>query len=118
MHPLLIVFLQTLIHILGTYLSSLSLNPRLTTLSESEPHPTFKNLMLTLSHRLHDAAMQMHNQTKRYKVRLKEWKRKEVAKGRRPSEVDRSVPEVVREMDNFQDPQLSSRRPLVSDVFR
>ncbi|THU97825.1 peptidase C14 [Dendrothele bispora CBS 962.96] len=72
-----------------------------------QSHPSFAQLMTTLSHDIHKAAVGMHQQTKGYKREMKLWrKEKNKAKSRSTSDTNGL------EMTNFQNPELSSRKPL------
>ncbi|KAK7447389.1 hypothetical protein VKT23_014099 [Stygiomarasmius scandens] len=72
-----------------------------------QTHPSLAHLMAGISHDLHKSAVDMHRQTKAYK---KSWvdyrKKKKLAKPRTASDTHGL------EMNNFQNPELSSRKPL------
>ncbi|KAK0200469.1 caspase domain-containing protein [Desarmillaria ectypa] len=76
---------------------------------KKDPHPSLKDLMTNVSHEVHKAALNLHKDVKTYKKRVKEWRR---AKERLGQKVVSMSDDLVLEMDNFQDPQLSSHRPL------
>jgi len=65
------------------------------------------------SHDLHRYYLRLHSMSRDYKKQVKERNAKMAAKGRSDRMV---VPQDV-EMDNFQDPQISSSRPLVRIFF-
>ncbi|THU97812.1 hypothetical protein K435DRAFT_887339 [Dendrothele bispora CBS 962.96] len=72
-----------------------------------QSHPSFAQLMTTLSHDLHKAAVGMHQETKEYKRGMKLWrKEKNKAKLRSTSDTNGL------KMTNFQNPKLSSQKPL------
>ncbi|KAF9025008.1 hypothetical protein BDZ89DRAFT_1068647 [Hymenopellis radicata] len=66
------------------------------------PNPLLKDLMLCISHELHKSAINLHDGAKKYKKSMKEYPRRG---GEQPA--------VSTDMNNFQDPQLSSHQPLV-----
>ncbi|ESK89580.1 hypothetical protein Moror_8651 [Moniliophthora roreri MCA 2997] len=83
-----------------------SISQALVQLLREDPHPTFKDLMLKVSHTIHDGSLQMHQGTKAYKRARERWR---LRKGRkRPPDGDTKG----LEMNNFQDPQLSSDKPI------
>ncbi|PBK79241.1 hypothetical protein ARMGADRAFT_1021622, partial [Armillaria gallica] len=74
---------------------------------KNDPHPSLKDLMTNVSHEVHKASLNMHSRIKTYKKDLKEWHRRSC------TEAAVSVSDTVAlEMTNFQDPQLSSHKPL------
>ncbi|KIK68515.1 hypothetical protein GYMLUDRAFT_721648 [Collybiopsis luxurians FD-317 M1] len=78
--------------------------------AERDPNPTLKDLMVTISHKLHTAAIQAHTETKKYKKKVVKFRKKH-PESRKPSNGDTDG----LNMNNFQDPQLSSARPLDMD---
>ncbi|KAK0433728.1 caspase domain-containing protein [Armillaria borealis] len=74
---------------------------------KKDPHPSLKDLMTNVSHEVHKAALNLHRDVKTYKKNMKKWRR---AVG--PKAAVSVSDDVVLEMDNFQDPQLSSHKPL------
>ncbi|KAK0432558.1 caspase domain-containing protein [Armillaria borealis] len=74
---------------------------------KNDPHPSLKDLMTNVSHEVHKASLNLQSVVKTYKKDLKEWRR------HRGTETAVSVSDaVVLEMDNFQDPELCSHKPL------
>ncbi|KAF9078751.1 caspase domain-containing protein [Rhodocollybia butyracea] len=88
-----------------------SMSQMLVEILKQDPHPTLKDLMVTVSHRLHDAAVMAHSQTKLYKKRVVQFREKHPEKSKARSDGDTSG----LNLNDFQDPQLSSRRPLNMD---
>ncbi|KAJ4490169.1 caspase domain-containing protein [Lentinula aciculospora] len=84
-----------------------SMTQRLVEILKKDPHPTMSDLMVTISHKLHDAAMKAHTQTKDFKNRAVRHRKKHPEKCY-PQEGDTEG----LNLNDFQDPQLSSRRPL------
>ncbi|KAF9496482.1 peptidase C14 [Pleurotus eryngii] len=82
-----------------------------------DPNPSYQKLMVLLSHKLHDLSMKVHSSSKQWKTDVKTWRAKQEAKGRVFS---RSASDgMTLETQNFQDPQLSSHKPLdMNDTFR
>ncbi|KAE9407937.1 hypothetical protein BT96DRAFT_986166 [Gymnopus androsaceus JB14] len=85
-----------------------SMTQMLVEILKQDPHPTLKDLMITVSHKLHDAALQAHTKTKHYKNQMVCFRKKHPDKARARSNGDT----FGLNMNNFQDPQLSSQRPL------
>ncbi|KAK0421726.1 caspase domain-containing protein [Armillaria borealis] len=84
-----------------------SMTQALIDILKKDPHPSLKDLMTNVSHEVHKASLNLHSIVKTFKKDLKKWNRD------RGPEAAVSVPDdVVLEMDNFQDPQLSSHKPL------
>jgi metacaspase-1 len=73
------------------------------------PNPTFRNLMLNLSHRMHRAMLPRHQQSRAYKKYKEKWIRK-YPHDTRGIEALAKTPD----MTNFINPQMASPRPLVS----
>ncbi|KAJ2922977.1 hypothetical protein H1R20_g14131, partial [Candolleomyces eurysporus] len=69
-------------------------------------HPTLHDLLLNVSHDLHALYLDIHAKSRDYKKKARLANLKLLAKGRRAR-----TPEQV-EMDNFQNPQISSLYPL------
>ncbi|KAF9025000.1 hypothetical protein BDZ89DRAFT_1040794 [Hymenopellis radicata] len=65
------------------------------------PNPSLKDLMLCVSHERHKSAIDVHDEAKKYKKAMQEYWRRGGEK-----------PGVQTEVNNFQDPQLSSHQPL------
>ncbi|KAE9407925.1 hypothetical protein BT96DRAFT_986155 [Gymnopus androsaceus JB14] len=53
-----------------------SMTQMLVEILKQDPHPTLKDLMVTVSHKLHDAALQAHTQTKDYKNKVVRYRKK------------------------------------------
>jgi hypothetical protein len=96
--------------------------------TERDPHPTFKDLLTHVSHGLHKMTVPFHQQARTYRKNVKLWQRHQNMTKRQSNSTDdvaankkkrrqkktKAVSEgFVLEMDNFQNPQLSSHRPLV-----
>jgi len=79
---------------------------------ETDPHPTLRNLLTRVSHELHKLYFQLHRHAVDYRKDIKELNQKRVAKGLEPLR----APSFMPEMDNFQDPEMSSHRPLAKDA--
>ncbi|KAF8913510.1 caspase domain-containing protein [Mucidula mucida] len=71
------------------------------TLGGKNPNPSLRDLILRVSHELHKCSLVAHDAAKQYSKEVREY-RKRGGKG----------PTVPVDMNNFQDPQLSSLRPL------
>ncbi|KAF8903597.1 peptidase C14, caspase domain-containing protein [Mucidula mucida] len=78
-----------------------SMTTALVQILKENPNPSLKDLMLRVSHELHKSAINVHDGAKKYKKNMKEYRRRG---GKQPA--------VPTDMDNFQDPQLSSHQPL------
>jgi len=72
---------------------------------KNDPNPSLKDLLTLVSHDIHSFYLSLHDSAKTYKEQMKIYNSKRRA-GKEPKKV-RSV-----EMDNFQDPQISSPQPL------
>ncbi|KAI3606425.1 metacaspase pca1 [Moniliophthora roreri] len=83
-----------------------SMTQSLVEILSKDPNPTFKDLMLKVSHTMHDRLLQIHQETKAYKKTRKLWRLRK--KRKRSTDGDTKG----LEMTNFQDPQLSSQKPL------
>ncbi|KAJ3994394.1 peptidase C14, caspase domain-containing protein [Lentinula boryana] len=85
-----------------------SMTQRLVEILKQDPHPTMGDLMITISHKLHDAAIKAHTQTKQYKNKVLRYRKRNPGKYELPEEGDTDG----LNLNDFQDPQLSSRKPL------
>jgi len=74
-----------------------------------DPHASLKHIMTTISHEMHTLYMELHDMSRNYKGKVKETNLARKNKGKGPLK-RRTV-----EMDNFQDPQISSHFPLDMD---
>ncbi|KAL0060221.1 hypothetical protein AAF712_012976 [Marasmius tenuissimus] len=74
-----------------------------------DPHPTLSDFMIKLSHTMHDRYLHMHRVNKEYKQRKKRWRSKKSRKASPEGDTNGA------EISNFQDPQLSSHKPLDMD---
>jgi len=72
-----------------------------------DPHPTMAELMKSLSHDLHKFYVHFHPASREYRKQVRRINKKRIAKGLKPQTLDTPP-----EMDNFQDPQLSSPVPI------
>jgi len=81
-----------------------SITMELITILRDNPHPSLKNLMLRLSHQTHERCLEVHQSTRQYKKILQGIARSGVR-----------VDSFGGDMDNFQDPQLASHKPLDMD---
>lgn len=86
-----------------------SMTQALIEILKKDPHPSLKDLMTNVSHEVHKAALNLHKNVKTYKKSMKEWRKNMERLGQKATV---SVSDSVLEMDNFQDPQLSSHKPL------
>ncbi|KIY68186.1 hypothetical protein CYLTODRAFT_374758 [Cylindrobasidium torrendii FP15055 ss-10] len=84
--------------------SGASMSSALVSILSSSPNPTLTELMGNVSREMHRRALDLHIRGKKYK---KEWKLYKRRGGKR-----KNAAAAVVEIDNFQDPQLSSLRPL------
>ncbi|KAJ3843461.1 peptidase C14, caspase domain-containing protein [Lentinula raphanica] len=84
-----------------------SMTQRLVEILKQDPHPTMSDLMVTISHKLHDAAIKAHTQTKKYKNKAVLYRKKH-PDSIPPEEGDTEG----LNLNDFQDPQLSSQNPL------
>jgi len=87
-----------------------SMTEALIRILRKNPHPSLKSLLTDVSHALHDAALLRHRETRTYKKKLKMFKRSR----KRPVAVVTSQDGF--EMNNFQDPELASHKPLDMDA--
>ncbi|KAG6811515.1 hypothetical protein H0H92_007069 [Tricholoma furcatifolium] len=76
--------------------------------AELDPHPPLFDLLRDVSHKLHGFYLRLHGGARAHRKKIREVNKLRVAKGLRP----RPIPADPPEMDNFQDPQLSSHRPV------
>jgi metacaspase-1 len=84
-----------------------SMTQMLVEILKKDPNPTLKDLMVTVSHKLHNAAMSAHAQTKMYKKKMVRHR------ARNPGKRKRTLGDTYGlNMNEFQDPQLSSTKPL------
>lgn len=86
--------------------SGSSMTQALIALLKKDPNPSLRDLLTNVSHDLHRYYLRLHTMSRDYKKQVKAKNAKLAAKGRSVM-----VPQEV-EMDNFQDPQISSSRPL------
>ncbi|KIY68181.1 hypothetical protein CYLTODRAFT_489998 [Cylindrobasidium torrendii FP15055 ss-10] len=82
-----------------------SMSTALVDILSGNPNPTLSELMSLLSVRMHSHALKRHLEWKDYKQRWKAY----LSKGGKRKSVKSTQPQ---DIDNFQDPQLSSIRPL------
>ncbi|KAK1223551.1 hypothetical protein PQX77_013573 [Marasmius sp. AFHP31] len=75
-------------------------------LLSKDPHPTLNDFMMKLSHTMHDRYLHMHRANKAFKQRRKRWRLKKSQKASPEGDTNGA------EISNFQDPQLSSHKPL------
>ncbi|KAL0065192.1 hypothetical protein AAF712_007862 [Marasmius tenuissimus] len=73
---------------------------------ETDPHPTLKDFMLNLSHDMHRKLLHIHSANKEYKKKKKRWRLKHCRTLSPRGDTNGA------EISNFQDPQLSSHKPL------
>ncbi|KAF9259602.1 kinase-like protein [Marasmius fiardii PR-910] len=91
-------------------LSGTSMTQSLVEILRIDPHPTLKEFMTGLSHAMHDRLLRMHEAKMEYKKARKWWR---IGRGKKaPPEAD---PRGRMELNNFQDPQMSSHKPLDMD---
>ncbi|KIM40751.1 hypothetical protein M413DRAFT_167260 [Hebeloma cylindrosporum] len=83
-----------------------SMSQILVKLLTSNPHPTYQDLMTLVSHEIHAFYLDLHSKSRDYKKRIRAKNAKEIEQGRKPTQG------LAVEMNNFQNPQLSSDRPL------
>ncbi|KAG7094584.1 hypothetical protein E1B28_005410 [Marasmius oreades] len=88
-------------------LSGASMTQALAEILSADPHPTLNDFMTKLSHTLHDRLMRMHEANMQYKKKKKWWRK---IKGRKAPPEGDTKGEL--EINNFQDPQISSHKPL------
>ncbi|KAF5338171.1 hypothetical protein D9758_014725 [Tetrapyrgos nigripes] len=74
-----------------------------------QTHPSMEVLMTNISHELHKAAVVMHSKTKTYKKLVVNYRKK---KNQQPRPRGSTSDTHGLEMNNFQNPELSSRKPL------
>jgi hypothetical protein len=87
-----------------------SITMELIKILRGNPHPSLKDLMLRLSHRTHERCLQVHQSTRQYK---QFWREQQAIQGAAP--LNCLADSFCGEMDNFQDPQLASHKPLNMD---
>ncbi|KAF4618638.1 hypothetical protein D9613_009839 [Agrocybe pediades] len=83
-----------------------TLTQSLVRILEKDPHLTFDDLMTLVSHDIHSYYVDLHSRARDYRKKVRLANNEKVKKGQKP----RPGKEV--EMNNFQNPQLSSERPL------
>lgn len=83
-----------------------SMTKALINILSANPHPTLRDLLSQVAHALHRLYLGLHEHAREYRKQLKEVNRKRAAKGLLPLSPEKP------EMDNFQDPQMSSHQPL------
>ncbi|KAJ8482781.1 hypothetical protein ONZ45_g14829 [Pleurotus djamor] len=79
-----------------------SLTSALITILKTDPKPTYHHIMTSLNHHFHSLLLQIHEAHKKAHD----------ARGKRRKNRRKKKNSPVWEMDNFQDPQLSSHLPL------
>jgi len=92
-----------------------SMTQVLVELLRKDPNPTLQNFMTCLSHTLHDRLLKIHTMNKNYYKERKLWWEKltPLKKKRKARNLEAEAAALASlEMSNFQDPQLSSDRPL------
>jgi len=89
--------------------SGASMTQALIRLLNEDPEPSFKKLLTRVSHDLHRSYVKLHYQAREYKKQYHTYAEK-ARKNNRPMREPQEV-----EMNNFQDPQLSSLYPLNMD---
>ncbi|GLB42506.1 putative to MEROPS cysteine peptidase family C14 [Lyophyllum shimeji] len=91
-----------------------SMTQALIDILKSDPHPKLISLMANISHQLHGFYLKLHSHARNHRKQIREINKRRVAKGRPPLRVPTdSLPE----MNNFQDPQMSSHRPVPRDAI-
>jgi len=70
------------------------------------PNPTIRDVLTAVSHGVHSFCLDMHQNAREYKQALRDVNNRRKIRGRQPL-MRRPV-----EADNFQDPQISSHKPL------
>jgi len=83
-----------------------SMTQALVQILRKDPHPSLHNLLTDVSHDLHTLYLTLHLKARAYRKRVQEVNRERKKNGKKPRK-GHSV-----EMNNFQNPQLSSDRPL------
>ncbi|KAJ3508179.1 hypothetical protein NLJ89_g5898 [Agrocybe chaxingu] len=83
-----------------------SMTQALVQLLRNDPHPTLHNLLTHVSHDLHRFYLNLHVKAREYRKMIEKRNEERKKKGKKPKLGD------VVEMNNFQNPQLSSDRPL------
>jgi len=78
---------------------------------KDDPHPNLRDLMTRIAHELHTFHLGLHRHARAYRKKLKEVNLKRAAK-----HLPLIIPPDKPEMDNFQDPQLSSHQPLAKNA--
>ncbi|KAK1223553.1 hypothetical protein PQX77_013575 [Marasmius sp. AFHP31] len=86
-----------------------SMTQTLVDLLSSDPHPTLNDFMTKLSHTMHDRLLHMHCANREFKKKKKLWRLKRSKKASVEGDTKGA------EISNFQDPQLSSHKPLDMD---
>jgi len=72
---------------------------------KNDPNPSLKDLLTLVSHDMHSFYLSLHESARKYKEEMKIYNSRRRA-GRAPQKA------LSVEMDNFQDPQISSPQPL------
>ncbi|KAJ8079529.1 hypothetical protein PM082_011116 [Marasmius tenuissimus] len=83
-----------------------SMTQTLVEILKTDPHPTLKDFMLNLSHDMHRKLLHIHSANKEYKKKKKRWRLKHCRTLSPRGDTNGA------EISNFQDPQLSSHKPL------
>ncbi|KAG5730380.1 Metacaspase-1 [Termitomyces sp. T112] len=91
-----------------------SMTAALVKILRSDPHPQIHHLLRDISHCLHDMYLRLHDSGRRIRKQVRELNKKRVARGLPSRDFP---PEFKPEMDNFQDPQISSHHPISRDAL-
>jgi metacaspase-1 len=84
----------------------MSMTQALVKILSKNPHPSLHSLLSLVSHDLHKIYLTLHFKAREYRKQIQDLNRERIKKGKKPRRGD-SV-----EMNNFQNPTLSSDRPL------
>ncbi|KAF8069274.1 caspase domain-containing protein [Lyophyllum atratum] len=91
-----------------------SMTKALVDILKSDPHPTLTNLMTNISHELHKFYLRLHGHARIHRKQVRETNKRRAARGLPPL---RMPTDSQPEMNNFQDPQMSSHRPIPRDAI-
>ncbi|KAF8959333.1 caspase domain-containing protein [Flammula alnicola] len=83
-----------------------SMTQALVKILNNNAHPTFHDLLTLVSHDIHSFYVDLHSRAREYKKKVQAANRAKIKMGKKIKEGD------LVEMNNFQNPQLSSDRPL------
>ncbi|KAF9460212.1 caspase domain-containing protein [Collybia nuda] len=89
-------------------LDGASMTQVLVNILKNDPNPRLVDMLMSVSHELHSFYLRLHGHAREYRKNLKELNRRRAARNLPPITIHTTPPE----MHNFQDPQLSSLRPL------